>query len=123
MNQLKGKRVIISGLVSSKLNLGTYLLNVRDEIKKLGGIIVGELIQRRGVSRSKQAGGSQKLNLPLNSRTYITTGKIEELKQLCNNVNAEVVIFINDLTNAQLNNIEHSIDLKIIKIDVSNKIN
>jgi hypothetical protein len=113
MNQIRGKRIIISGLISSKVSLDEYLAPIRKEIENFNGQIVGELIQRRGISRSKKPGGSNKLDLPLSSRTYISSGKIEELKKLSNSVNADLVIFINNLTVNQIENIENLIELRV----------
>lgn len=72
MSVFTNKKIIISGLVSSKINLEAFLVAIRDEIKKHNGEIVAELIQRRGVSRSNKPGGSDKLDLPLNAKTYAT---------------------------------------------------
>ena len=116
MNQMKGKRIIISGLVSSKLNLDEYLVSIRGKIVKEGGEIVGELIQRRGVSRSKKAGGSNKLDLPLSSRTFISSGKFEELKKLSDNLNSDIILFLNNLTESQIQNLEDLIETKVTKI-------
>ena len=46
------------------------------------GLIVGVLIQRRGISRSKTQGGAKKLEQPLDSTTYISKGKANLLKKL-----------------------------------------
>lgn len=113
MDHLNGKRIIISGLVSSKLNLNEHLTPVRNEIKRLGGEIVGELVQRRGVSRSKRPRGSAKLDLPLSSRTYISTGKVDELRKIAGNLNPDIIVFINKLTDAQIVNLENLIETKI----------
>lgn len=113
MNQIKGKRIIISGLISSKVNLDEYLTPIRKEIQNFNGQIVGELIQRRGISRSAKPGGSRKLDLPLNSRTYISSGKIEELKELSKAVHAELIIFINNLTISQVENIQNLIGFRV----------
>ncbi|WP_397363866.1 hypothetical protein [Olleya sp. R77988] len=116
MNQISGKKIIISGLVSLKLNLEEYLIPIRSQIINQGGKIIGELVQRRGVSRSKKPGGSKMLDLPLSSRTYISKGKIEELKKLSNNLNPDIIVFINNLTESQIQNIENLIEIKVEKI-------
>ncbi|MFT5616992.1 MAG: 50S ribosomal subunit-associated GTPase HflX [Arenicella sp.] len=113
MSRINGKRIIISGLVSSKINLEEFLIPIRSKLKESGAKVIGELIQRRGVSRSKKAGGSTKLNQPLSSRTYISSGKIDELKVFSDNLNADFVVFINNLTDNQIENIESLIELKI----------
>lgn len=117
MQQINGKRVIISGLVSSKLNLEDHLIPIRDKIINQGGLIVGELVQRRGVSRSKKPGGSKMFDLPLSSRTYISTGKVEELKKLAKDINADIVVFINSLNNSQIQNIETLIKTKVVTLN------
>ena len=116
MNQRK--RVIISGLVSAKVKLDEFLPPVREQVKGLHGQIVGELIQRRGVSRSKKPGGSKMLDLPLSSRTYISSGKVDELKELSHELKADLIVFINDLTAKQMETLENLTGLKIEKINV-----
>ena len=121
MYQINGKRVIISGLVSSKLNLEDHLISIRDRIINQGGEIIGELVQRRGVSRSKKPGGSKMLDLPLSTRTYISTGKVEELKELSKNINADIVVFINNLNDSQIQNIESLTETKVITLNSLDK--
>jgi hypothetical protein len=121
MKDLRGKRIIISGLISSKVNIDEYLTPVRHEIESNAGQIVAELIQRRGVSRSKKPGGSSKLDLPLSSRTYISSGKVEELKELSVKVDADLIIFTNQLTSSQMRNIEALIGLEILISDTYSK--
>ncbi|WP_299381298.1 hypothetical protein [uncultured Lacinutrix sp.] len=121
MHQINGKRVIISGLVSSKLNLEDHLISIRDRIINQGGLIVGELVQRRGVSRSKKPGGSKMLDLPLSARTYISTGKVEELKELSKNINADIVVFINNLNDSQIQNIESLTETKVVILNSLDK--
>jgi len=116
MNPIKGKRIIISGLVSSKINLNELLNPIRNQIILLRGLIVGEFIQRRGVSRSKKPGGSKKLHLPLHSRTYISLGKAKQLKDFTHELDSDLIFFINDLTAAQIYNLEHLVEQTILTI-------
>ncbi|MEW6619249.1 MAG: GTPase HflX [bacterium] len=46
--------------------------------------------------------------------TYIGKGKIDELKQLVEQSQAELVIFDNDLTGSQVRNIEKAIEVRVI---------
>ncbi len=95
-------RAIIAALVSAKAT------DTDDRIRILtkalvshGVIVVGTLVQRRGVSRSKLPGGSKHLDLPLNNATVIGPGKVQELERLVQEHEATVVYFLNDLSVAQ----------------------
>ena len=74
-----------------------------DELRGLaesaGAVVVGELTQKR---HDIQLG------------TYIGSGKLGELKELVDRVEANVVIFDNDLTPAQARNLERAMDVKVI---------
>src|SRR5688572_13512327 len=64
-----------------------------------GAEVVGELLQKRG----KPVG-----------RTYLGKGKVEELHRLVQATDATVVIFDNDLTPAQIRNLEEATSCKIV---------
>jgi GTP-binding protein HflX len=64
-----------------------------------GAAVVGELLQKRG----KPVG-----------RTYLGKGKVDELHALIQAANATVVIFDNDLTPAQIRNLEEETSCKIV---------
>ncbi len=77
--------------------------NPFDEIRGLaetaGAKVVGELLQKR---RDIVAG------------TYIGTGKVKELAELAEATGADVVIFDNDLSPAQVRNLEKAINVKVL---------
>lgn len=56
---------------------------------------------------------TQKLAHP-DSKTYIGKGKLEEIKKYCEGKNIRVVIFDDELSGAQINNIEKVLDVKTI---------
>lgn len=56
---------------------------------------------------------TQKLEFP-NSRTYIGTGKLMELKQYVEENNIDMVIFDDDLSSKQISNIEKELQTKIL---------
>jgi|GEM_PF-2074502 len=115
--QLLNKRIVIAGLISSKIDLSDNLfLELENDLIKHGGEIVGQLFQRRGVSRSKMPGGSKKINLPLDSSTYISKGKALELKELCYNTKADCVIFINNLNYNQIELLGELTDCEVIAL-------
>lgn len=117
MRDLSGHRIILSGLVSSKIELEKLLKPIRSEIHQSGGLVVGEHIQRRGVSRSRKAGGSKDLEKPLNSRTYISSGKANELKELTRQLDCNLIFFINKLTESQQKNLEELTEVEIVNIE------
>ncbi len=51
---------------------------------------------------------------PARPATFIGKGKLEELKQLAGEVNADMVVFDDDLTPAQVRNLEKEVGLKIV---------
>jgi GTP-binding protein HflX len=64
-----------------------------------GASVVGELTQKR---------------LKINPGTYIGKGKLQELQELAQASDADVVIFDNDLTPAQIRNLEKAIQVKVL---------
>ena len=68
-------------------------------VETAGAAIVGRVLQRRQAP---------------NAATYVGHGKVEELKQLVEATDADVVIFDNDLSPAQLRNLEQAIGVKVL---------
>ncbi|MCS7167006.1 MAG: GTPase HflX [Gemmatales bacterium] len=64
-----------------------------------GAVVVGRLLQRR--QRIEPA-------------TYIGRGKVAHLAEMCRDLDADVVIFDNDLTPAQTRNLEQAIQVKVL---------
>ena len=84
----------------------TDLLEGEDPIEELQGLVttaganvVGTLTQRR---------------LQPDKKTYLGQGKVEELTSLIALTKAEVVIFDNDLSPAQIRNLEQLLDTKVL---------
>lgn len=50
----------------------------------------------------------------INAGTYIGTGKLQELKEACAAMEADLVIFNDELSGMQLRNIEDCVDVKVI---------
>ena len=55
----------------------------------------------------------QKLERP-NKATYIGKGKVAELAEMCENMEADTVIFNNELSGMQLRNLEEQLNVKVI---------
>ncbi len=64
-----------------------------------GAEVLGELIQR--------------LERP-NKATFIGKGKVEELAEMCRNMEADTVIFNDELSGIQLRNLEEALDVRVI---------
>lgn len=111
--QVENQKIIIAALISSKLDIEKFLNPFRKKLTANGNEIVGELIQRRGVSRSKKVGGSKNMDVPLNPKTILGSGKILELKKEVANKQPELVIFLNQLNETQKQIIEDIIECKI----------
>ncbi len=72
---------------------------LRDLAEQAGAVIVGEL--------------TQNLPKPVSS-TYMGSGKVTELKALCETLNASTIIFDHDLSPKQIANIEKETERKVI---------
>jgi len=95
-------RAIVAALVSAKaIDTDERIRVLTAALAALSVEVVGTVVQRRGVSRSKSPGGSKRLETPLNSATVIGPGKVEELVQLVRERGANVVYFLNELSAAQ----------------------
>ena len=109
----KNKKIIIAALISSKLDKEAFLNPIRENLISKGNQIIGEVIQRRGVSRNKKVGGSKNMDAPMNPKTYLGSGKILELKEEVKNTQPELVVFLNNLNKNQQTIIEELIDCEI----------
>ncbi len=88
----------------------------------LVGLSTGEDISRsmEELSGLAEAAGAEILGVMtqnadrVNSATYIGSGKLRELKEFCQSMEADLVIFNDELTGMQLRNIEDELDVKVI---------
>ena len=64
-----------------------------------GANVVGQVVQRREVP---------------DKTTYLGKGKVEELKQHAAALDADVVLFDNDLSPAQTRNLERELEVKVL---------
>ncbi|MDP7005964.1 MAG: GTPase HflX [Phycisphaerales bacterium] len=91
-------------LVALTLRGENFTLDERfDELGALtesaGGIVVGHLTQKRRLPHGK---------------TFIGKGKVDQLKNLAESVDASIIIFDHDMTPAQIRNLEQATEKKII---------
>jgi 50S ribosomal subunit-associated GTPase HflX len=93
-----GADVVVVGYFSAKeKDFVTVMASAAAELAARGARVVGQIVQRRGVSD----GGVQKMGLPYSSRTLLSYGKVREVAQACEQANADAVIFVASLTERQ----------------------
>ncbi|MCL1924639.1 MAG: GTPase HflX [Defluviitaleaceae bacterium] len=93
----KKEKVILAGVNTTKKD---YNMNELAELAKTAGLeIIGELVQN--------------LDAP-HRATYFGKGKIEELKNLIEELQADAIITDDELTSSQLSNLSSNLDAKVI---------
>jgi GTP-binding protein HflX len=96
---VRERAVLVRVLTSDRLFIEEPLDELRGLAKTAGTVIAGELLQRRPTP---------------DCTTYLGHGKVAELKQLVGSVEADVVVFDNDLNPAQTRNLEKELEVKVI---------
>ena len=97
---VRRERVVLVGVRQyESLDAEEALAELDSLAETAGAIVAGRLIQRR--DRPAAA-------------TYIGSGKVHELGDLCREVEADTVVFDVDLSPAQVRNLETELDLKVI---------
>ncbi|WP_045858689.1 HflX-like GTP-binding protein [Teredinibacter purpureus] len=115
---INGKQCIIVGLFSAKRkDIDSEISSMKSTLIKHGAIVVGVLIQRRGVSRSSKKGGVRQMDSPLNSATVIGPGKVEELSRLVTELQANTVVFYNDLHSTQKTRLQEIVGCNVFCIN------
>jgi 50S ribosomal subunit-associated GTPase HflX len=66
-----------------------------------GAIVVARIVQRRGVSRTRSAGGFKNSPDIMSPATVLGPGKTDELVQAVKHHNASLVFFLNSLKSSQ----------------------
>lgn len=100
--RLSRKRLIVAGLFSARLEDPTGALDeLARRLTDAGAEVVGRVLQRRGVSRDTRPGGAKRMDRPLSSRTVLGAGKAKELAALCAETGADSVVFHNELSDRQ----------------------
>ena len=85
------------------LSMGEDISYSMDELELLAEAAEGEVLGRM----------VQNLERP-NTATYIGKGKVEELAEMCRNMEADTVIFNNELSGMQIRNLEEELDVRVI---------
>lgn len=85
------------------LSMGEDISYSMDELALLAEAAEGEVLGQM----------VQNLERP-NTATYIGKGKVEELCEMCRNMEADTVIFNNELSGMQIRNLEEELDVRVI---------
>lgn len=90
--------VLLVGSFSAKeKEFGTLMASAAAELSARGARVVGQIVQRRGVSD----GGVRKMGLPRSSRTLLSGGKVREVAEACERADADAVVFVAAMTDRQ----------------------
>lgn len=93
---------VLVGVITSEINEETALEHL-DELQFLAETAGAITVERF----------TQKLPYP-NPRTYVGSGKLEEIRQYIKAANVELVIFDDELSPSQLRNIERELECKVL---------
>ena len=110
-NTGSGDRAILAGLYpqDGHLSPDTRLDELASLVAAAGGTAVGRVIQKRGLARRE--GGNQP---PVDPATYLGRGKIDEIQFEAMQQHANLVVFDNELSPAQIREIEKRLGCRVI---------
>jgi 50S ribosomal subunit-associated GTPase HflX len=93
-----GADVVLVGYFSAKeKEFATLMASAAEQLAARGAHVVGQFVQRRGVSH----GGVRKMSLPFSSRTLLSYGKVREVAEACERTGADAVVFVAAVTERQ----------------------
>ncbi len=95
------ERVLIVGvdLESDLIDIENSLDELEELVKAANGVVISRLIQKKD---------------NINPTYFIGKGKAEEIRHYCDELNISTVVFNDELSGAQLRNLEKIIDRKIV---------
>jgi 50S ribosomal subunit-associated GTPase HflX len=112
---MMGRRVVIVGLFSAKdKGAEAAMRELEAAVVRAGNVVVGRVVQRRGVSRSRTPGGARRMDAPMNAATYIGTGKAEEVAELCRRFDADLVVVRGAPSPTQIDRLREVIGREVI---------
>jgi len=99
-NRLRRERAILAGRAPSRSDPALETLTeLRLLAETAGAEVLGEVVQRRGSVRSA---------------TFLSKGKIEEVRELSGEQRASLLLLDDDLSPAQSRNLEEELDLRVV---------
>ena len=105
-----GDRAVIVGLYATDASpsADTRLDELASLVSAANGAVVARLVQRRGLQREDGA------DRPVDGATYIGKGKVDELKLLMTELQATLAVFDNELSPAQIRELERRLERRVI---------
>lgn len=91
--------LLVGVVLPDRRNADSLLEELAGLAEAAGARVVGSLLQRREKP---------------DPATYLGSGKVDEVKQMAGETDADVVVFDNDLTPGQIRNLEKAIGLKVL---------
>ena len=103
-------RAILVGLYAtdSRLSPDRRLGELASLVKAANGAVVGQVVQRRGLSRGED------VDRPMDAATYIGKGKVEDVQFEITANEANLVVFDNELSPAQIRELEKRLQCRVI---------
>lgn len=92
-------RAVLAGISLDDEDISSSMYELKGLAEAAGAEVLGEIVQVR--QRPDKA-------------TYIGKGKVEELAEMCRNMEANTVIFNNELSGAQLRNLEDAVGVTVL---------
>ncbi|MFE2014287.1 hypothetical protein [Streptomyces sp. NPDC059491] len=93
-----GSDLVLIGYFSAKQkDFGSLMDAAAADLAARGARVVGQVVQRRGVSR----GGARAMARPLSRRTVLSQGRIREAAAVCARADADAAVFLWPLTERQ----------------------
>ncbi|MCX5400675.1 hypothetical protein [Streptomyces sp. NBC_00102] len=97
-----GVDVVLVGYFSARQkDFEVLMASAAAELAARGARTTARIVQRRGVSD----GGVRTMALPYSSRTLLSHGKVREVARVCEETDADAVVFLNSLTERQRRNL------------------
>ena len=109
-------RVVIAGVLPRAADADLVLQRAQAFLQQNRNILLGSVLQRRGVSRSSRpfGAGAARRGAALRSATYLGSGKTKMLARLCRIQNPDVVVFLNEISRSQVRRLESVTECPVV---------
>jgi GTP-binding protein HflX len=95
----RGERAVLAGRSGRGARPGDELTELRLLAETAGARVAGEVLQRRG---------------PVRASTFLSKGKVDEVRELAGELSATLLLLDDDLSPAQARNLQSELELKVI---------
>ena len=97
--ETKKTNVILAAVDTGEYDIESSIAELEELTKTAGGIVVGVITQKRPA---------------FDPGCCMGAGRLEELSEMCINLNAELIVFDHELSATQIRNIEDLTDVRVI---------